>query len=53
MNTNMKEINMKQLTLDEMEQANGACFWCIGAIVWAAAVYSGIGYLAYLNEKDK
>ena len=51
MNTNMKETEMRELNLNELEQVNGGCIWCIAALGSTAVWIAAIGGLVYLANK--
>ena len=46
MNTNMKELN-----LNELEQANGGCLICLACIASTVIFWGGVGTLVYLSHK--
>ena len=51
MNTNTKELNKKELNLNELEQVSGGCPWCIAALASPVVLFGGIGVLIYLSNK--
>ena len=52
MTTNMNEMNMRELDMNELEQANGGCFGCIVVlgIVFVGGV--GLGIMGYQSAKN-
>ena len=46
------KTEMKELNLNEMEQVNGGCIWCIAAIAVIAVMGGGFGHLAYQQMKN-
>ena len=52
MNNNMKETNLKELSMEEMENVSGGCIWCIAGLCSTAAWIGGIAYLYYLKNKN-
>ena len=46
------KTEMKELELNEPEQANGGCIWCLAAIAVMAAVGCGAGRLAAYQMKN-
>ena len=50
MNTNMKELNTKELSLDELEQANGGWGFIVAAVACGVIYYGTMMTLAYLND---
>ena len=46
------KTEMKELDLNEMEQVNGGCVWCVLAVVVIAGMGAGFGHLAYQQAKN-
>lgn len=46
------KTEMKELDLNEMEQVDAGCFWCLGYVVVVAAAGYGIGRLIAHNAKN-
>ena len=46
------KTEMKELDLNELDQANGGCIWCIPVVIVIAAMGGGFGHLAYQQAKN-
>ena len=46
------KTEMKELNLEELEQVNGGCIWCIAAVTVIAAMGAAVGTYVYRQVKN-
>ena len=46
------KTEMKELNLNEMEQVNGGCIWCIAVVAVIVATGAGFGHICYQQAKN-
>ena len=47
------KTEMKELNLNEMEQVNGGCLWCIPVVIVIAAWGGAFGHVVYQQAKGE